>query len=544
MSQPTPFFGNIDLRNNEIVRAVFENRTSHPTTTKGGRIYYNITEKAAFCYVGDDTWVDITKLYEHPKYQALNPKLSGAHVLAKLVISDEGHVVETETRLLKLSDLGFIGDPTANNYTHPTFNISGTGALNGATIISNINVNEEGHITGMATREMVASDIGAAMINDSVTDQLTTWSGAKIHSTLEQVGNNLTEVMRYMGYYDITSNTPNITMHSTKKGHCYVVTGGNGSFLGEMVANGSMLIATIDSPQTFSDWVNIGQRLADIESATEDRMGIIRLATDQEVIDESPVIAAVRPDQLGLWFESSEMNEFFDPLTTYLTARGIAPPKFETFTVVSQPKVVEVGTTLSGVRTFQWLTVVHDNSEPTIDVYDITMGSPLISASPDVGERTQAITTTLLNLSGQKQSWMGVINSVNESKVNSVPFSVTAYYQRYHGAVASLPSSNTDGTTNRTYANTLNKTFHTEEPNTFNLETGTTLKTFVVLLPPTKSITSVMDITNGGIDITNEYVRTTVTIKDVGGTNRAYSMFTMTVDETYHTTTIHEIKTN
>lgn len=323
MNQPTPFFGNIDLRDNQLVKAVFENRETHPNP-KDGKIYYNTVHKCAYCYVGGDTWVDITKFYEHPIYQAMNPELSGAHILASLVISEEGHIVEAETRILTLTDLGFVGDVDATNYTHPTFNIQGTGVLEGAQIISNLSVNDEGHVTGLATRELRASDIGGAVINDSLTSSIETWSSQRIQDTIDAKTTDVDGTMVYKGRYDVDTNSPNIFTHRTKEGHFYDVQG-SGDFMGTEVKTGDLIIALMDSPTYGTDWSVISVEIPTIEDATHEIYGLIRLATDQEVINGDEVNASVQPHQLNIWFENSEMNRYDDPFDAYKTARDTEP---------------------------------------------------------------------------------------------------------------------------------------------------------------------------------------------------------------------------
>lgn len=544
MSQSTPFFGNIDLRDNEIVKAVFENRTSHPSNTKGGKIYYNTTDNAAYCYIGNE-WVDITKIYKHPKYQALNPEITGAHVLAKLVINDEGHVLETETRILSLSDLGFEGDLNANNYTHPTYNISGTGELSGARVISNMTINTEGHVTEISTRNITAADIGAAAINDNITSLTATWSSQKIQTSLVQIGNRFDGVLKLMGTYIIPTNTPNITSPNTKKGHCYIVTGGDGIFKGTNVGNGSMLIANVDNPQTFSDWFVIGNGgNMNIEYATNEVYGIVRFATDQEIIDGEAIDAAVKPHQLNTWFENSELNDYVDPFETYITARDLLPPTFLTFNVTPQSESVEVGTTLEGMRTFSWGIVPNGGIVGSVGIYDQTAATPLVIETDNDGEHDTEITTIKLNTEYQEQSWFGVSNNIEQETTNSDTFTVTAYFQRFFGSVSTLPLDNADGTSNRIYANNLTKEFHTSGSNTFTLVTGTAERTFVVLLPPNKIITSVFDETNGNTDITTDYVMSSITIKDNGGTDRLYNMYTSSLGAPYSISANHVIKTS
>lgn len=52
-------------------------------------------------------------------------------------------------------------EANANNYSHPTDGGGSRTGLSGATVLSGITVNTEGHVTGTTTREVSATDVGA-----------------------------------------------------------------------------------------------------------------------------------------------------------------------------------------------------------------------------------------------------------------------------------------------------------------------------------------------------------------------------------------------
>lgn len=225
-------------------------------------------------------------------------------------------------------------------------------------------------------------------------------------------------------------------------------------------------------------------------------------------------------------------------------ALDYVPPVFTLFTVDSQPTIVEVGTTLRGTRTFRWDVSQNSAIVPDVDIYDMTAGTTLASATINDGMESLIVTNIKLDADAQTQSWKAIANSVNQPKVDSSRYTVTARHQRYFGAVAALPASLTDGTANRTYANNLSRAFQSSGVNTFTLITGVAQKTFVVILPPSKVITNVTDITNLGLDITTDYKLSSITVKDAGGTDRAFNLYTLTLDEPYNTSSNHVIKTN
>ena len=107
--------------------------------------------------------------------------LSGATVFDQINVVD-GIVNSVATRTITLSDLGFTGDPAGNNYTHPTYNGDDinidTGALSGATVISDLDFNVTtdtlGHVTDanatVSTRTLTAANIGALSTSGTAAD--------------------------------------------------------------------------------------------------------------------------------------------------------------------------------------------------------------------------------------------------------------------------------------------------------------------------------------------------------------------------------------
>jgi hypothetical protein len=71
-------------------------------------------------------------------------------------------------------------EANANNYAHPTgFSNQPTSALTGASVISQITVNTNGHTTGVSTRNLTAANIGAATTTTYTSTLVnTTWVGS------------------------------------------------------------------------------------------------------------------------------------------------------------------------------------------------------------------------------------------------------------------------------------------------------------------------------------------------------------------------------
>lgn len=213
-------------------------------------------------------------------------------------------------------------------------------------------------------------------------------------------------------------------------------------------------------------------------------------------------------------------------------------PVFTSFSVSGQSTTVEVGTTLSGSKTFTWGITLNSGVVPTIDLYDNTAASTLLAGTANDGTQAQTITTIQVNSNGATQSWRGIGNNTSPSGTfNSSNFVVTARFYRFFGPTASSPA-------NSAAVRALSSSaFHTGAT-TFSLETGTTQTKFVVALPPGVTISSVIDLDALSADITSQYVLTgTVNVLDAGSTNRAYNIYEMNVGIAYSSSHTHQIVT-
>jgi len=220
-------------------------------------------------------------------------------------------------------------------------------------------------------------------------------------------------------------------------------------------------------------------------------------------------------------------------------------PAFTAFTVAGQATTIEVGTTLSGSKTFNWAITENSGDVNTIDIFDNTANATLLAGTPNDGTQAVAITTIQLNANNANQSWKGIANNDTGSDVDSNNFVVTSLFYRYWGATATLPANPSDGTANRIYAEALpSRAFKTNGVNTFTLVTGTVQTKFVVILPPSITITSVIDTTNLNANLTSDYILSSLTVKDAGGTDRTFNMYTYETSIPYSTSANHVITTN
>lgn len=239
----------------------------------------------------------------------------------------------------------------------------------------------------------------------------------------------------------------------------------------------------------------------------------------------------------GLASGSAISGNTYDAIIQSIVAPYVNPA-FSSFSISGQATTVEVGTTLSGSKTFTWGITLNSGAVSLIDLYDNTSVATLLSNTANDGTQAQTITTIQLNTNGATQSWKGILHDTNVVQdINSSNFIVTSRFYRFFGATSSSPA-------NSAAVRALpSSTFHTGAT-TFTLATGNTLIKFVVALPPGVTISTVIDTDALGADITSQYVLTgTVNVTDAGGTSRAYNIYEMNIGAAYGTSHNHSITT-
>jgi hypothetical protein len=207
--------------------------------------------------------------------------------------------------------------------------------------------------------------------------------------------------------------------------------------------------------------------------------------------------------------------------------------------VTGQASTVEVGTTLSGNKTFTWVTTQDVNIKPnTIAIYDISAAAYLVQSLANDGTESITINTLILNSEGSIQQWRAEGTNTNEVVFISPTRTVTARYKRYYGSTA-------NSVTNSSSVKALpSNEFQTSNINTFILNTGNAQKKFTVALPPSRTISEVIDLDALNANITSNYILTgTINVTDAAGTNRAYNIYEMNIGEPYSASHRHQIKT-
>lgn len=251
------------------------------------------------------------------------------------------------------------------------------------------------------------------------------------------------------------------------------------------------------------------------------------------VLDSQDSFGKYRNGETAPWTGLTPKQAILDAAIDYIN------PVFNSFSVSGQATTIEVGTTLSGAKTFTWNISPNSGVVPTINIYNFSNSSTLLAGTANDGSQSQAITTVQLNSNGATQSWRGIGNNTTPvGTFDSSLFTVTARFYRFFGASAITPSNSTEVRALSSSA------FQTSSASTFILNTGTVETIFIVALPPSVAISNVIDIDALNANITSEYALLgTINVQDAGGTNRVYNLYRMTLGAPYASNHQHQITT-
>lgn len=267
----------------------------------------------------------------------------------------------------------------ANNYVHPTNNPGAHPFANeltsGLLVLSQLVVNNEGHVTTIKGRNLTAADIAAVMINDAINNgTVTTWSSSKIYTEIQNaIGQAQTGALQYKGNYDAATNTPSITTDTTiKTGWTYVVSVA-GTFLGEAVEPGDMIIAKQDNPgATLANWQTVNKNIPAIVDATTLVKGIVRLSTTAEALAGTDNTTAMTPATVKAVIDASTGGYYATfgngSSTTYTITHGLGTDRIQAqIRVVATKEEIE----LDWRATSSTVVTCNMNVAPATNAYEI-----------------------------------------------------------------------------------------------------------------------------------------------------------------------------
>ena len=217
-----------------------------------------------------------------------------------------------------------------------------------------------------------------------------------------------------------------------------------------------------------------------------------------------------------------------------LIAQEYLSPAFSSFNI-GQTSPIEVGTIVTGVKTFTWSTSNGANVQPnTIEVRDDTGAQVLGTGLPNDGSEDLDVLGPIQKTSEATHTWQIELTNTLGGMTTRNDSVVWAYYQ-FYGPSASIPANSTE-------VRALPDSRFNNAGNTFNLNTGSTEINFIVAVPPGKSISQVIDLDALNTDITSQYVsQGTVNVVDAGGANVSYTVYAMTQAVPYSSNHRHEI---
>ena len=279
-----PFLNNINLSDNQLLNAKLQVTSTAPTAAVG-QIYFDSTaadETAKYYSNVTDTWVSL-KEYAFP---------AGSFIT--------GTITGTTPKPIITFDLSAAGTPDATKYLRgdnawePISAIPGTytwtvsdgtnstAVASGETVTFNgtaneIEVAESGRTVtiGLPNDVTITNNLtvgGTGNFTGQVTIPILPVASTDAASK-DYVDNAIVGGLVYQGGYDAATNTPDLTTspNSILKGWTYTVTA-DGTFFGEQLRVGDVLIAEVNDPSALTDWTTV-QNNIDLASLTQVGIG-------------------------------------------------------------------------------------------------------------------------------------------------------------------------------------------------------------------------------------------------------------------------------
>ena len=279
-----PFLNNINLSDNQLLNAKLQVTSTAPTAAVG-QIYFDSTaadETAKYYSNVTDTWVSL-KEYTFPAGSFITGTITGTTPkpiitfdLSATGTPDATVYLRGDNAWAPISAIPGTYTWTVSDGTNSTavasgetVTFSGTaneievaesgrtvtiGLPDDVTITNNLTVGGTGNFTGQVTIPILPSASTDAASKD-------------------YVDNAVVGGLVYQGGYNAATNTPDLTTspNSILKGWTYTVTA-DGTFFGEQLRVGDVLIAEVNDPSALTDWTTV-QNNIDLASLTQVGIG-------------------------------------------------------------------------------------------------------------------------------------------------------------------------------------------------------------------------------------------------------------------------------
>lgn len=305
-----PFLNNVSLTNNEIQNVRLHNTGA--SNAAAGQIFFNTGVNLAQYYAnGVDTWVSL-KEYSFSSGTYVNNTVTGT--VAKPIVTVDLSAIDgvagvSERYLTKtntwaeistipgtytwniIADAGF---PLSAVSSGDTVDFGGgtninTALTSGYTV--SVNLNDSVTLAGQLTVSGAGQNSFTGQVTIPILPVAQTDAASK-----DYVDNAVVGGLVYQGGYNAATNTPDLTTspNSILKGWTYTVTA-DGTFLGEQLRVGDVLIAEINNPSSLTDWTTV-QNNIDLASLTQVGIGNVNAGTGISVAYASGTATVTNTD--------------------------------------------------------------------------------------------------------------------------------------------------------------------------------------------------------------------------------------------------------
>jgi len=284
-----PFLNNLDITDNQLLNAKLH-VTPTPPTAAAGQIYFDSTASpssnltAKYYSNGADQWVSL-KEYFFPTGTYITGAVTGT--TPKPIITFDLNAVDGtsaagERYLTKTNKWAEISTIPGTYTWTVSDGSNSTPVASGETVTFSGTANEievaESSRTvtiGLPDDVTITNDLtvsGAGDFTGQVTIPILPVASTDAASK-DYVDNAVVGGLVYQGGYDAATNTPDLTTspNSILKGWTYTVTA-DGTFFGEQLRVGDVLIAEVNDPSALGDWTTV-QNNIDLASLTQVGIG-------------------------------------------------------------------------------------------------------------------------------------------------------------------------------------------------------------------------------------------------------------------------------
>ena len=283
------YLNSINLNQNELIKGRIENQANDGLAGTGveGQLYYNTTEDVLKVWAGG-AWVEVgggvitltagtyltdTGTAEDPIINHNNtsrtdttstdtPAYGGTFdAVTSVSTNATGHVTAIDVSTVTIP-LAYTFNVTADEGGDQTISSGNTldiaGGTNISTVVGNtdtvtVNLDDSVTLAGELTVEGTGQSSFAGQVTIPQIPSSDTDAASKHY-----VDQAVTGALSYQGGYNASTNTPDLTTspNSIKKGFTYTVTA-SGTFFGEKLEVGDVLIAEIDNPTDLNAWTTV-----------------------------------------------------------------------------------------------------------------------------------------------------------------------------------------------------------------------------------------------------------------------------------------------